>query len=276
MQDAKRSPVVADTTGGLIDFEALQGLAADLRGLRRVLVITGAGMSADSGLPTYRGSGGLYRGEVTEDGIPIEQALSGTSFRRDPALCWKYLRQVEEGARGRQPHAGHRALARLDSHFERLTVLTQNVDGFHQRAGQREVIEIHGNLQRLDCTACPHGFDAPDYIGLSFPPACSACGGILRPRVVLFGEALPKAAVAACAALLSDPPDAVISVGTTSVFPYIAAPVVRAAQAGRLTAEINPEDSRVSGLVRYRIRDRAAPALAWLLAQFEQEAIPSD
>lgn len=269
MPDANPRPPLPEAASSFIDFEALQALAADLRGLRRLLVITGAGMSADSGLPTYRGTGGLYTAENTEDGIPIEQALSGVRFREDPALCWKYLRQVEEGARGRQPHAGHRALARLQEHFEQLTVLTQNVDGFHQRAGQRDVIEIHGNLQRLDCCSCSHGFDAPDYLGLSFPPACSACGDILRPRVVLFGEALPKAAVAACAALLRDPPDAVISIGTTSVFPYIAAPVRQAAEAGRLTAEINPDASRVSGLVRHRIRDRAAPVLEWLLGQFE-------
>lgn len=269
MPDANPRQPLPDAAADFVDFAALQALAADLRGVRRLLVITGAGMSADSGLPTYRGTGGLYTDAATEDGIPIEQALSGISFRENPALCWKYLRQVEEGARGRKPHAGHVALAGLQRHFEQLTVLTQNVDGFHQRAGQRDVIEIHGNLQRLDCCSCSHGFDAPDYIGLSFPPACVACGGILRPRVVLFGEALPKAAVAACSALLRDPPDAVISIGTTSVFPYIAAPVRQAAEAGRLTAEINPDASRVSGLVRHRIRDRAAPALAWLLGQLE-------
>jgi len=244
----------------------VSALAEDLSPARRVLVITGAGMSADSGLPTYRGTGGLYAAEATPDGVTIEQALSGPMLRSNPALCWKYLGEIERGSRGRAPHAGHSALVELATQFESLTVLTQNVDGFHALAGQADVIEMHGNLHELFCTACDYEIWVADYTDLAMPPICPRCAGSVRPRVVLFGEALPRPALQRFESVLRRGVDAVISIGTTSVFPYIAAPVVQAARAGLTTAEINPDESRISSVVRYRIQDRAAPVLMRLLA----------
>jgi NAD-dependent deacetylase len=246
------------------DYSPLRALAGELRRARRVLVITGAGMSADSGLPTYRGVGGLYDSGPTEDGVAIEDALSGEMMRERPDLCWKYLGEIEQACRGRQPNAGHRVLAQLAPAYAQFTVLTQNVDGFHRMAGSRDLIEIHGNLHRLHCSFCPYETELTDYAGLEIPPGCPYCAGLVRPRVVLFGEALPRAELERLYQVIEEGTDLVISIGTTSVFPYIAQPVIAAARRGLPTAEINPGRSEVSHLVRYRVRERAAPALEQL------------
>ena len=240
-------------------------VVAALAGARRVLAITGAGISADSGLPTYRGIGGLYDGAYTEDGIAIEEALSGEMMRTRPALCWKYIHQIESSCRGAQPNAAHVALATLQDRYQRFTVLTQNIDGFHRVAGSRDVIEIHGSVQELYCTRCGAERRVTDYAGLEIPPACARCGGLERPRVVLFGEMLPEYALARLQAVLDQGVDVVLSIGTTSVFPYIAGPVALAARAGIPTIEINPGETEVSHLVRHRIRARAAQVLPELL-----------
>ena len=236
-----------------------------MRRARSVLVVTGAGMSADSGLPTYRGVGGLYDRGPTADGVAIEEALSGTMLLQRPELCWKYLQEIERSTRGREPNAGHRALVAMEAHFDRLTVLTQNVDGFHRAAGSSDVIEIHGNLQCLHCTACPYEVGRPEYVNLQIPPLCPWCAAPIRPRVVLFGEALPEAECGRLHQVLAQGPDLVLSVGTSSVFPYIVQPVLLAARQDRPTVEINPGDTEVSDLVRYRIRNRAARVLPALL-----------
>jgi NAD-dependent deacetylase len=242
----------------------LAELAAALRRARRVLAITGAGMSADSGLPTYRGVGGLYDTGPTAEGFPIEEVLSGPMMRRRPELCWKYLHEIEHATRGRAPNSGHYALAAIAARFERFTVLTQNVDGFHGRAGSRDVIEIHGNLQVLHCSDCPYERQVQDYSPLSVPPLCPWCAGIVRPRVVLFGEALPRRELLRLHSARAEGFDAVLSIGTSSLFPYIAEPVLTAAENGLLTAEINPGESEVSAVVRYRVPMGAASALTAL------------
>ncbi|MGQ0502429.1 MAG: NAD-dependent protein deacylase [Panacagrimonas sp.] len=244
--------------------------AGILAAARRVLVITGAGISADSGLPTYRGIGGLYESGLTEDEVPIEAALSGRMLRSNPAITWKYLLQVESACRAARANAGHQALARMAGRFRRFTVLTQNIDGFHRQAGQDAVIEIHGNVNELFCTECAREWRVPDYAGLKVPPRCEDCHGAVRPRVVLFGEALPERALQQLDEALAQGVDAVMSVGTTSVFPYIAGPVLQAAAMGVPTIEINPGETEVSPVVRVRIRERAGVALPRLLALLEQ------
>lgn len=243
--------------------------AADLcHAARRILFVTGAGISADSGLPTYRGIGGLYDGNVTDEGHAIEEALSGGMLAARPEITWKYLAQIEANCRGARPNAAHAAIAWLAGRAE-VTVLTQNIDGLHRAAGTRDPIEIHGTLHKLRCTACDWRGEVADYAGLSIPPVCTECGGLLRPEVVLFGEALPPAAVARLIRALERGFDLVFSVGTTSVFPYIAAPVVEALRGGVPTVEINPGESSVSAYVDHRLRLGAAQALAGIRARLE-------
>ncbi len=232
-----------------------------LRSARKLLVITGAGISADSGMPTYRGIGGLYERQDTDDEMPIEVALSGPMFESRPELTWKYLSQIETACRGAQPNEAHRALSRMSHSFERMTVLTQNVDGFHRDAGQEELIEMHGNVHELYCTECGKEEWVQDYASLSMPPYCADCRGMVRPRVVLFQEMLPDSALRQFEQTLENGVDAVMTIGTSSGFPYISGPVVRAARMGLPTIEINPGDTEVSGVVGLRIRARAAQVL---------------
>lgn len=237
---------------------------------RRLLFITGAGISADSGLPTYRGIGGLYNAETTEDELPIEELLSGDTMRRQPELTWKYLSQIEQACRGARSNRGHQVIAEMENRFERVVVLTQNVDGLHRQAGSRNVIDIHGDLHVLFCTRCPFRNIVTGYAGLALPPRCPQCQSFLRPDVVLFGEALPMPKVAQLYAEHENGFDLVFTIGTTSVFPYIAAPVVKAVMEGKPTVEINPGTSEVSRLVRVRLALGAAEALDAIWRQFQE------
>ncbi|MDF1564688.1 MAG: NAD-dependent protein deacylase [Deltaproteobacteria bacterium] len=226
---------------------------------RRLLFITGAGLSADAGLPTYRGVGGIYDSKNTDHGIPIEVALSGPTFRRDPELTWRYIHEIEQACRGARPAFGHEYLARLEATHE-VVILTQNVDGLHHAAGSSRVIAIHGDLRALRCTACDWRERVEDYAHLSPFPHCEACGAVLRPDVVLFEEMLPLDAVDALQTELARGFDLILSVGTSAVFPYIAGPVMQAARAGRPTVEVNPTRTMISGVVSHRLPLTAAVA----------------
>lgn len=249
-------------SNGVTENHEVADAARLLDGARRVLVLTGAGISADSGLPTYRGIGGLYAEGTTEEGVAIEDALSGDMFARDPALTWKYIHQIESACRGARPNAGHAVLARLQTRYQRLCVLTQNVDGFHAAAGSRDVIEMHGDIHRLYCTGCDYSTEVADFSHLErLPPACERCGGVVRPAVVLFGEMLPAHAVVRYEAALAEGFDAIVAIGTSAVFPYIDQPVRDAWMRGAATIEINPEQTAVSRFCTAAIRLPAARAL---------------
>jgi NAD-dependent deacetylase len=240
---------------------AVAAAAEALRRARSVLFVTGAGVSADSGLPTYRGVGGLYDDADTPEGLPIEVALSGEMLERDPALCWKYLAQIGRATQGAEPNAAHRVMAAVERRCERAWVLTQNVDGLHRAAGSQNVIEIHGAAGRLLCTRCTWRGVTGDYERITLPPACPRCGALARPDVVLFGERLPAAALADLDRELAEGFELVFSVGTSSLFPYIELPVHAARRSGATTVEINPARTPVSDLVTHRIALGAAEAL---------------
>lgn len=167
--------------------DALARSVAYLAGAKRVAVLTGAGVSAESGIPTFRGAGGLWEGH------PIEDVATPEGFHRDPALVWRFYNQRRAGLGTVQPNPGHHALVRLEKHLGagNFALITQNVDGLHRAAGSRNVLELHGNLRRVRCTGCARledrGTDALDEV-----PRCPSCGEMLRPDVVWFGEALPQ------------------------------------------------------------------------------------
>ncbi|WP_162874719.1 NAD-dependent deacylase [Pseudomonas viridiflava] len=225
----------------MVDPALLLQTASALRVAQRILIITGAGLSADSGLPTYRGVGGLYNGE-TDDGLPIEMALSGPMLRRDPALCWKYIAELGKACLGGQPNAAHYAIAELQRKKPDCWVLTQNVDGYHRAAGSppERLIEIHGQMAPLFCQSC--AAEDPElsvHLLRPLPPLCRLCGGVLRPPVVLFQEMLPEQAMQTLYDEMAKGFDAVLSIGTTASFPYIHEPVFRTRVCGGFTAEIN-------------------------------------
>jgi len=157
-----------------------------------IFFITGAGISADSGLPTYRGVGGLYDGRKTADGVSIEEALSAGMFRQRPEITWKYMSEIEASARSKTFNRAHEVLAELEQIKARVWVLTQNIDGFHLAAGSQNVIEIHGTMRRIRCTQCGKTKSVATYEGMQIPPHCEACGSMMRPDVVLFDEMLPE------------------------------------------------------------------------------------
>ena len=240
-----------------MDSAALETVQAWLREAPQIAVLTGAGVSAESGVPTFRDAQTGYWAQFRPEDMATEEG-----FRAQPALVWRWYQHRRQLLQGVQPNAAHLALAAFaQQHPGRLTLITQNVDGLHRAAGSRNVIEIHGTVHRLHCMSCGQGRRVEDYAGLSIPPECPRCGGILRPDVVLFGEALPELAIERLESVLSQGMDAVVSIGTTSVFPYIAGPVLWAAREGTPTVEINPGDTQVSQFVDHRLRMCAAEAL---------------
>lgn len=248
--------------------QAIVELAQRIRRAQRVLVITGAGISADSGLPTYRGLGGLYNG-LTEEGMPIEQALSALTLRDRPQLCWKYLAQVGRAVLSAEPNAGHRALAQLQQIKPEVWLLTQNIDGYHLAAGSpaERLIEIHGRLDPLYCQSC--GLEENQWSGCmhdALPPLCQRCAGVLRPSVVLFEELLPETPVKTLYQQLRKGFDVVLVIGTSASFPYIMEPVLETRKKGGFCAQINPDRSAVSPYVDLDLTARALDVLPRLLS----------
>lgn len=232
---------------------------------KRILVITGAGISAEAGLPTYRGITGLYNDEKTIEGLHIEEALSGEVLQTRPEITWKYLLQIEEACRGKKPAKAHFLLAELEKTKE-VVILTQNIDGLHQKAGSSNVIDIHGNLYDLYCTACHDKFHLVHFKDLELPPKCQKCGGPLRPEVVFFGEMLSHQKISQLNQEQEKGFDLVMSIGTTSLFPYIAEPVIYAAKLGKKTLEINPEPTPVTNYVTWAFAGGATEILENLRA----------
>jgi len=241
--------------------ENIQQVLTVLKHCRSILFITGAGVSADSGLPTYRGVGGLYNEDTTEDGIPIEMALAGEMLEKKPEVTWKYLSQIEQRCRSARYNRAHEVIAEMERCFKRVWVLTQNIDGFHQQAGSRSVIDIHGDMHVLRCSRCEWQTRVNDYSAIAIPPVCPDCGAIVRPDVVFFGEMLPIEKCQRLQEELTTGFDAYFSIGTTSVFPYIREPILHAKTMNRPTIEINPGNTEVSSIVDIKVEQGAAAAL---------------
>lgn len=221
----------------------------------RVLALTGAGVSAESGLSTFRGAGGLWEGRD-----PVELATPG-AFGKDPRTVWRFYTERRAAAAAARPNAGHLALARLEAEVgERFLLATQNVDGLHERAGNQRIVRLHGSLWRLRCTRC--GEEDED-LDLAAPHRC-ACGGRRRPGVVWFGEALPDEAWE-CATRGAESADIVLVAGTSSmVYPAAGLPAI-ARRAGAWVLEINPERTALSDHVDERIAATSGSALPALL-----------
>lgn len=257
------------------DLETIDRIVHHLERAGSILFVTGAGMSADSGLPTYRGVGGLYDGGETEEGFAIEELLSGEMFRKRPELTWKYLRQIEQACRDARFNRGHAVIAEVEQRFPRVWTVTQNVDGFHRDAGARNVIPLHGDLHQIRCTKCPWRETVSDFKHLADLPRCGTCSAVLRPDVVLFGEMLPNASVREMQYQVRQGFDLVFSIGTTSLFPYISFPIEVAQQRDKPTVEINPKSTRLSAMVRYRLELGAAVALEAIWTRYNEKHPPN-
>jgi NAD-dependent deacetylase len=218
-------------------------------------VITGAGVSAESGLPTYRGDDGLWRRRS-----PYELATP-EAFAAEPEVVWEWYRERRAELRGARPNAAHHAIARLAREVPDPLLVTQNVDDLHERAGfpADALIHIHGELLVDRCSRCDYrARDQGDETPPPSPPRCPRCGSAVRPGVVWFGESLDVASVERVVGWLTDGPvDATLVVGTTAVFPYIVDWALWGSRGGGRLYEVNPEETPISAHAWER---RAAPA----------------
>jgi NAD-dependent deacetylase len=250
---------------------SIADIVALLKNSKSILFITGAGVSAESGLPTYRGIGGLYNNRLTKDNIPIEVALSGMMMMQKPEITWNYISEIEKACRGSKYNRAHEIIARMEQRFERVWVLTQNVDGFHRDAGSQKIVEIHGDIHTIFCIHCSYTIPKANYPELQIPPKCPECSSIMRPDVVLFGEFLKMERLTQINAELRKGFDIIFSVGTTSVFPYISRPVIEAALNGIPTVEINPSDTEVTKYVMHKFLHGAVKVLGDIWEELAQD-----
>lgn len=233
-------------------------LISQLREAKRVVVLTGAGVSAESGVPTFRDAQtGLW------SNFKPEELATPRAFRRNPKLVWEWYAWRRQLLTKVEPNGAHRALAAAQDRFERFTLATQNVDGLHQRAGSRDVVELHGNISRTKC------FDE-DLVVESWnddgeiPPRCPRCGGLLRPDVVWFEEALPEHSLKLAQARTADC-DLFLSIGTSGlVYPAAELPY-RALENGATVVEINPTATPLADKAHFVLTGKAGEILPELL-----------
>jgi NAD-dependent deacetylase len=235
-------------------------LAAALAKARRVVALTGAGVSAESGVPTFRDAlTGLW---ARFD--PLELATPA-AFARQPKLVWDWYAERRDALRGVAPNPGHYALAAIERHVPAFLLATQNVDGLHARAGSRSIVELHGNLARVRCSSDDRVVERWDAAREGEPPRCPRCGAFLRPDVVWFDELLPADALAHAEAEARRC-DLMIVAGTSAeVYPAAALPHYAKA-AGAVVVEVNPHPTPLSHLVDHALRAPSGVALPSLVA----------
>jgi NAD-dependent deacetylase len=233
-----------------------------LAGARKLTVLTGAGMSAESGVPTFRDAQtGLW------SRFDPMQLASPEGFHANPALVWRWYAERRERVAQARPNAGHLALAQAAGRFDSLSIVTQNVDGLHQRAGSRDVIELHGNIVRTRCSNdCGTMIERLSALPPGEPPRCPNCAGWLRPDVVWFGEMLDPAGLLAAEAACTSC-DVLLVVGTSGlVYPAAGLPL-RARRANVAVVLVNPQPTGLDSLADVVVSGTAAEVLPALLSQ---------
>jgi NAD-dependent deacetylase len=231
--------------------DQIAGLGLDME--MPITVLTGAGVSAESGVPTFRGEGGLWKTYRAQD-----LATPG-AFQRDPETVWEWYDYRRQICSGIDPNPAHHAITRLDDALSDFLLITQNVDGLHRRAGTKRIVELHGNLFRVRCTTCGEVSENLETPLSEIPPKCR-CGGLLRPDVVWFGEALPEAALSesfersrSCGLMLV--------VGTSGVVQPAASMPLLAKQAGAHLIEINPDPTPITPFADIHLSGKAGETL---------------
>lgn len=220
----------------------------------RVAALTGAGISAESGVPTFRGASGLWRDHRPEDLATPE------AFSRDPSLVWEFYAWRRTLVAGAKPNRAHLILAQIEAEGHDLIIITQNVDGLHQKAGSRRVIELHGSLWQLRCTLCNTRWDSIDTPLPELPPTCSECGGLARPNVVWFGESLDQRVLQQAINIIQEV-DTLLVIGTSALVQPAASFPLLAKKAKVEVIEINPQDTPISRHADVVYRENATKGL---------------
>lgn len=232
-------------------LDSLANIGIERRSM--VVVLTGAGVSAESGIPTFRGSDGLWKR------YRAEQLATPEAFARDPKLVWEWYDYRRRIISSSKPNPAHFAIAKLDGFFSNFQLITQNVDGLHIAAGSKRVIELHGNIFRVRCLAEGRVFENREVPLKQIPPTCS-CGSILRPDVVWFGEAIPSDALQKAFEASRDS-FLMIVVGTSGVVQPAASMPLLAKQSGAFVVEINPDETPITPFADLCIRSTASQAM---------------
>ena len=245
-----------------------ESLRKALTKARRVAVFTGAGISAESGVPTFRGNEGIWKK------FKPEELATFQGFRKNPELVWEWYKMRKEVMTMVKPNAGHLAIAALER-FYRVTVITQNVDNLHRRAGSTVVHELHGNIERNFCTGCGKFYADAELDLVSTPvPHCPRCGGAIRPDVVWFGELLPEAEWNA-GVEAARWADVFLCVGTSGVVhPAASLPSV-ARRSGALIVEVNVEPTALSPTMDATILGLSGDVLPAIVRAAEASPPPS-
>jgi len=237
-----------------MDTTHIQQAAEILRTAQRIAVLTGAGISAESGVPTFRGKDGLWRQFRAEDLATPE------AFARDPKLVWEWY-DWRRGIIGRvEPNPGHKVLARWEQAFPDFSLITQNVDGLHARAGSKNILELHGNIWKTRCTkeeTIAENYESPLK---TIPPTCPNCGAMLRPHIVWFGESLDQD-VLRRAFGLSSLCDVMLVIGTSAFVQPAASLPLHAAEAGAKIIEINPDPTPLTHYANVSLHGKAGEIL---------------
>jgi NAD-dependent deacetylase len=231
--------------------EVTQDLIDRIAAARRLVVFTGSGISAESGIPTYRGNIALWAGFRAEELSSVE------AFDHDPEQVWKWYEERRQQILAAQPNPAHTGIAAIQQALNGVSLVTQNIDGLHQRAGSKDPIELHGSILRARCTREHIVVNLPAESLKTLPPVCERCGAIMRPDVVWFGEALPHGPFEAAhdASVLCD---AMLVVGTSAqVMPAASLPLL-AKHNGALVVEVNTERTAISGIVGVTLLGQAS------------------
>ncbi len=243
------------------------GFDAIVRRCRSVCVLTGAGVSAESGVATFRGADGLWNKFRPEELANVE------AFLANPKMVWEWYAYRRQLLSDVKPNEAHRALARLEALVPDMLVATQNVDGLHQLAGSTKVVEIHGNIRKNHCQTCkkPVEIVLTEHDG---PPLCPSCGGMVRPSVVWFGEMLPREAFGS-AERAARHCDLFLSIGTSGIVHPAASLPFTAKNSGAYLLEIDPEPTLLSSYADGVVRAPATVGVSAVVGAFEHQRNPS-
>ena len=236
----------------------------DFSQYKRIMALTGAGISAESGVPTFRGEGGLWHQHR-----PEELATPG-AFSRDPKLVWEWYDWRRSLIGACQPNPAHRTLVDMEAELPNFTLITQNVDGLHRLAGNRRLLELHGDIWRLRCTREGTGQVDRTTPLPEIPPHCANCGALLRPDVVWFGEALPTDILEAAFAVTAIC-DVVLVIGTSALVQPAASLPLIAKENGAALVEINPQPTPLSDYADLSLRQPSAQALPQLWETWQKQ-----
>ncbi len=243
----------------------LKEIVTLLRQKPRVAILSGAGISAESGIPTFRGQNGLW------NQFRAEELATPEAFKRNPKLVWEWYDWRRRIIAEREPNPGHLVLARWEELFPDFVLITQNVDGLHRRAGSKSILELHGNIWQVRCMkegTVSDNFESPLP---NIPPVCPACGSLLRPNVVWFGEALPQEVLKKAYAA-SSAAEVMFVIGTSAyVYPAASLPLV-ASEAGAKIVEINPDYTPLSSSADFIFRGKAGEVLVEIDALLKENA----